>query len=166
MVQSIEDCDFILHKYSYVVEPTNGRSNVHGAYRRCIQDKSRRYCSLQEGTKAVVQYANDIHPECCLVRLYKLYVSKCPVGCLDGAFYLKPLAKPTGTCWYQKVPVGHNTSQKTTPVSRLCNSAGFDGNFTNHFLCATTAMRFLRLKYVDKQLIMQRTGHTSSAVRT
>ena len=68
--------------------------------------------------KQVVQYANDIHPERCLVRLYKLYVSKCPVGHPDGTFYLKPLAKPTGTCWYQKVPVGHNTLQTT--VSRLC----------------------------------------------
>ena len=112
--------------------------------------------------KQVVQYANDIHPERCLVRLYKMYVSKCPVDRPDGAFYLKPLAKPTQTCWYQKTPVGHNTLQKT--VSRLCDSAGFDGHFTNHSLRATSATRLFEAK-VDEQLIMQRTGHVSSAVR-
>ena len=57
----------------------------------------------------------------------------------EELFILMILAKPTGTCWYQKVPVGHNTLQAT--VSRLCNSAGFDGHFTNHSVCATTAMR-------------------------
>ena len=43
-------------------------------------------------------------------------------------------------------------------------SASFDGHFTNHFLSATTATRLFEAK-VDKQLIMQRTGHTSSAMR-
>ena len=113
--------------------------------------------------KQVIQFANEVHPERCLIRLYKLYVSKCPVDRPDGAFYLKPLAKPTDTCWYQKTPVGHNVLQKT--VRRLCESAGFDGHFTDHSLRATTATRLFEAK-VDEQLIMQRTGHTSRAVRS
>ena len=50
-------------------------------------------------------------------------------------------------------------------MSRLCNSAGFDGHFTNHSLRATTMMRLFEVK-VDEQLIMQRSGHTLNAVRT
>ena len=57
----------------------------------------------------------------------------------EELFVLMILAKPTGTCWYQKVPIGHNTLQAT--VSRLCNSVGFDGHFTNHSVCVTTATR-------------------------
>ena len=74
----------------------------------------------------------------------------------EELFILMILAKPTGTCWYQKVPVRHNTLQTT--VSQLCNSAGFDGHFINHSVRATTAMRFFEAK-VDEQLITQRTGH-------
>ena len=47
----------------------------------------------------------------------------------------------------------------------MCDSAGIDGHFTNHSLCATTATRLFEAK-VDEQLIMQRTGHTSTAVRS
>ena len=47
----------------------------------------------------------------------------------------------------------------------MCESAGFDGHFTNHSLRATTATRLFEAK-VDEQLIMQRTGHTSTAVRS
>ena len=43
--------------------------------------------------------------------------------------------------------------------------ARFDGYLTNHLLRATTAMRLFGAK-IDEQLIMQRTGHTSGAVRT
>ena len=116
----------------------------------------------------MIQFANEVHPECCLISLYKLYVSKCPVDHPNGAFYLKPLAKPTHkywyqTYWYQKTPVGHNVLQKT--VCQLCESAGFDGHFTNHSLCATTATRLFEAN-VDEQLIMQWTGHTSNTVRS
>ena len=142
-------------------EPTNGRNYV--MYTEDVSKTNQGgLVHRKKEPKQVVQYANDIHPERCLVRLYKMYVSKCPVDRPDGAFYLKPLAKPTQTCWYQKTPVGHNTLQKT--VSRLCDSAGFDGHFTNHSLRATSATRLFEAK-VDEQLIMQRTGHASSAMR-
>ena len=85
-----------------------------------------------------------------------MYVSKCPVDRPDGAFYLKPLAKPTQTCWYQKTPVGHNTLQKT--VSRLCDSAGFDGHLQIIPFVRQVQPGFLRLKWMNsllcKELVM------------
>ena len=90
-------------------------------------------------------------------------MSKCPGDRPDGALYLKPLAKPTEQCWYHKIPVGHITLQQT--VRRLCVAAGIEGNFTNQSLHATSATRLFEAK-VDEQLIMQRTGHSSNAVRT
>ena len=75
--------------------------------------------------KSVVHYANTDNPERCLIRLYKLYQSKCPQDRLDRAFYLKPLPKPKECVWYSKQPVGHNTL--TSTVRRLCNEAGIEG---------------------------------------
>ena len=142
-------------------EPTNGR-----AYVMYTEDVSK---ANQGGLvhrrweqKQVVQYANDDNPERCLVRLYKLYMSKCPEDRPDGALYLKPLAKPTEQCWYHKIPIGHNSLQQT--VCRLCVAAGIEGKFTNHSLRTTNATRLFEAK-VDEQLIMQRTGHSSNAVR-
>ena len=43
----------------------------------------------------------------------------------------------------------------------MCDSAGFEGHFTNHSLRATGLFE----AKIDKQLIMQRTGHSSSVVR-
>lgn len=140
-------------------EPENGRSYL--IYTEDVTNQGGIVHRRRE-PKQVIHYANEFHAKRCLVKLYKLYVSKCPLDRPDGAFYLKPLGNPTDTCWYQKTPVGHNTLQKT--VSRLCQSAGFSGHFTNHSLRATNATRLFEAK-VDEQLIMQRTGHRSSAVR-
>ena len=98
----------------------------------------------QENQKYIIQFNlwlvnPEVHPERCLIRFYKLYVSKCPVDHLNEAIHLKPLAKPTNACWYQKTPVGLCMLQKT--VRRLCESAGFDGHFTNYSLCATTVTK-------------------------
>jgi len=59
------------------------------------------------------------------------------------------------SCW-------HNTLQQT--VRRLCVAAGIEGNFTNYSLHARSATTLFEAK-VDKRLIMQRTGHSSNAVR-
>ena len=40
-----------------------------------------------------VHYANTSDPSRCLIRLYKLYNSKCPIDRPAGAFYLKPHCK-------------------------------------------------------------------------
>ena len=47
----------------------------------------------------------------------------------------------------------------------MCKSTKFDGYFTNHSIRATIATRLFEAN-VDEQLIMQRTIHTSSAVRS
>ena len=75
-------------------------------------------------------------PQRCLIRLYKLYMSKCPQNRPDNAFYLKPLTKANGEFWYSNIPLGHNSLQKIVP--NLFKAAGVDGYFTNHSLRATT----------------------------
>ena len=47
-------------------------------------------------------------------------------------------------------------------VKRLCAAAGLQGHFSNHSLCATAATRLFEAG-VDEQLIMQRTGHSTTA---
>ena len=79
-----------------LVEPTDGV-----AYLKYVPDvfktnqgglKHRKV--LQEET---IHYANTANPTRCLIRLYKLYNSKCLVA---GAFYLKPLKNPGQAVWY------------------------------------------------------------------
>ena len=114
--------------------------------------------------KVVIQYANTADPRKCIVRLYKLYNEKCPPDSPDNAFYLKPLSKPAGDTWFQPHPVGHNILGSV--VKRLCEAAGLQEHYTNHFLHATAATRLFEAG-VDEQLIMQHTGHsTTAAVRS
>ena len=114
--------------------------------------------------KEVIQHANIQNPAWCPVRLFKLYQTLCPKDQPKGAFYLKPLVSPGPDCWFSRVPVGWNQLQNT--IARLCKEAGFQGFYTNHSLRATTATR-LYAKGVDEQLIMERTGHSSTtAVRS
>ena len=70
-----------------LVEPTNGRSYV--VYTEDVSKRNQGgIVHHKKEPKQVVQYANDIHPERCLVRLYKLCVSKCPVSHPDGAYFI------------------------------------------------------------------------------
>ncbi len=73
-------------------------------------------------------------------------------------FYLKPLAKPTPTCWFSSVAVGHCKLDGT--VARLCREANITGFRTNHSLCATAATRLYNAG-VDEQQVMEVTGHRS-----
>ena len=59
-------------------------------------------------------------------------------------------------------PVGVHTLQQI--VKKMCNEAGFEGQFTNHSLRATAATR-LYAAGIDEQLIAEKTGHRSSSVR-
>ena len=47
--------------------------------------------------KVVVHHASLDNPARCFVRLYKLYVSRCPPNRPSNAFYLQPLHHPTST---------------------------------------------------------------------
>ena len=78
------------------------------------------------------------------------------------ALYLRPLRYAGSNCWFADSPVGVHLLQKV--VGKLCEAAGFKGHFTNHSLRATAATR-LYLAGVDEQLITEKTGHRSSAVR-
>ena len=56
--------------------------------------------------------------------------------------------------------MGHNLLGGT--VRKMCEIAGLQGHYTNHSLCATAATRLFEAG-TDEQLIMQRTGHSTTA---
>ena len=117
--------------------------------------------------KQVTHHQNTENPSRCPIRFYKLYLSKCPTARPDNAFYLKPLKKPTGNCWFTVQPLGHNSL--TNMVQNMCKQASILGYKTNHSLRVTTATRLIYAIYaslvdqagIDEQLIMERTGHRS-----
>ena len=108
--------------------------------------------------KVVQHHNNPSNPERCFVELFKLYQSLCPPDRPKDAFYFKPLAKPTPTCWFSSKPIGYNKLEGT--VSHLCKEAGIPGFRTNHSLRATAATRLYNAG-VDEQQVMERTGHRS-----
>lgn len=69
---------------------------------------------------------------------------------------------PKGSVWYDSVPVGIHTLQQT--VTKMCKKTGFVGYYTNHSLRASAAT-CLYAAGVDDQLIAEKTGHRSSAIR-
>lgn len=79
------------------------------------------------------------------------------------AFYLRPLKYITATSWYADATVGVHVLQKT--VGKLCEQAGFSCHFTIHSLLTTAGTRLYDAGVV-KELIAERTGHRSSAVRS
>lgn len=79
------------------------------------------------------------------------------------ALYLRPRKYPLTDCWFSDSPVGIHQLQQT--VARLCRTAGFSGFFTNHSLRATAATR-LYAAGLDEQLVAEKTGHRSSAIRS
>lgn len=89
--------------------------------------------------KIVKHHANVSNTERCFVRLFKLYMQKCPADRPNDAFYLQPLQKPTSDCWYSARPLGHHSLGRT--VARLCKTAGITGFKTNHSLRATAVTR-------------------------
>ena len=148
-----QPCQIQLH------EPQGGKP-----YLQYIEDISKNRPGGLKGRKqkpkVVKHHANTDHPERCFVRLYKLYVQKCPEGRPHDAFYLQPKhVAATDSCWFSARPLGHNSLGKT--VARLCKSAGITGFKTNHSLRATAATRLYQ-SGIDEQLIMERTGHQSS----
>ena len=108
--------------------------------------------------KVVYHHANIDNPTRCFVRLYKLYKSLCPDDQPDDAFYLTPLKKPTSGCWFSRTAVGHNTLRDTW--RGFARMQGYRVFKTNHSLKSTTASRLYQAG-VDKQLVMERTGHRS-----
>ena len=110
--------------------------------------------------KVVYQHANEENPRRCFIHLYKLYNSKCPQNRPPDAFYLTPLSTPKEDVWYSRAPLGHNTLSKI--VNEMMAQAGFEGYYTNHSLQVSSATRLFDAE-VDEQLIMSRTGHSSTS---
>ena len=99
-----------------------------------------------------------------MVRLYEKYMSHCPdhLPKCSKDFYLRPLAVPNGDIWYSCQDHGHHKIEKV--VKEMCKKAGFTGKRTNHSLRAGCATR-LYDGGADEQLICEKTGHRSIAVR-
>ncbi|XP_071114617.1 uncharacterized protein KIAA1958-like [Haliotis cracherodii] len=102
-------------------------------------------------------------PQRCPVRLYRKYMSLRPNNGKCNAFYLRPLHYVKEGVWYADIPVGKHPLRAT--VSKLFKQAGIEGYFTNHSLRATAATR-LYDSGLDEQLIAERTGHRSLAIRS
>ncbi|XP_021340885.1 uncharacterized protein LOC110466932 [Mizuhopecten yessoensis] len=80
-----------------------------------------------------------------------------------SALYLRPKKTPSPDCWYCDSPLGVHILQQT--VGKLCEEAGFKGYFTNHSLRATAATRLYKAGF-DEQLVAEKTGHRSAAIRS
>ena len=139
-------------------EPASGRASL--VYREDVSKTNQGgLMSRKRKPKEVVQYANEEHPEKCIVRLFKLYNAKCPEKRPDNAFYLTLLRHPKSDVWYSVTPLGHNQLSKI--VGNLMKDAGFPGHFTNHSLRVSCVTRLYDAQ-VDEQLIMSRTSHSST----
>ena len=79
-----------------------------------------------------------------------------------NALYLRARAKPSAEEWYCDARVGINTISRV--VKKLCSNAGLVGYFTNHSSRATAATRMYSAD-LPEQLICEKTGHRSEAVR-
>ena len=136
----------------------NTERRLTSATKDCSKNNSVGLKSIKLKLKAVLHYKNTDNRARCPVRLYMLYLSKCPQQSNNNGFYLKPLQNPYGNIWYSCVLLGHNTSECT--IKSMCKSAEVTGYKTNHSLHATATTRLYHAG-VDEQLIMERTGHKS-----
>ena len=110
-------------------------------------------------------YQNVTNSDRCMVRLYEKYMSHRPdhdPKCSKD-FYLWPLAIPNGNVWYSCQPRGCHTLGEV--VKKMCEKAGLPGRRTNHSCRASSATRMYE-NGQDEQLICERTGHRSIAVRS
>ena len=106
-------------------------------------------------------YASD-RPERCPVCIILKYMALLPKTRSCQAFYLQPRKKYFGKSWYLNRPCGVNKLRDI--VGSMCQDAGLPGHNTNHSLRWTAATKMYQ-KDIDEQLIMEVTGHRSTAVR-
>lgn len=114
--------------------------------------------------KVVRAYQNIDNPDRCVVHYWKKSLAVRPKdpNCPED-FYLRPLVQPNANgAWFAMQPIGRQKLANT--VSDLAKQAGLTGKVTNHSLRATCASRLYR-QSVDEQLICEKTGHRSNAVR-
>ena len=97
------------------------------------------------------------------VRIFQFHMRKLPPKQRSSSLYLRPLRRYTERVWFRDSPTGINTLRST--VKNLCNEAGLERLFMNHSLRATTARRMYNGN-CPEQVIQERTGHRSLAVRS
>ena len=107
-------------------------------------------------------YASD-RPDCCPLRIILKYMALLPKTRMCQAFYLQPRKKFFGKSWYLNQPAGVNKLRDI--VGHMCHDAGLPGHYTNHSLNSTAATKMYQMD-LDEQLIMEVTGHGSTAVRS
>ena len=158
-----------------------------GLYEDCLSSPSSPFCMIQ--MEVFLRYTEDIglktnkggglkhkkinvktvdlyatsNPDHCPVRIIIKYLSLLPKNRTCPAFYLQPRKKYFGKAWYVNRPAGINTLRNA--VREMCKDAGLPGYYTNHSLCSMAAMKLYH-KSIDKQFIMEITGHRSLAVRS
>ena len=110
-------------------------------------------------------YENVVNKDRCVVRLFEKYMHHRPDHnpLCSKDFYLRPLSIPNGSVWYSCQPRGRHTLNKV--LKNLCQKAGFSGKRTNHSCRAALATRLYE-EGIDEQLICEKTGHRSVAVRS
>ena len=114
--------------------------------------------------KVVRVYENKANPHKCVVGLYLKYLSVRPKqDSCPNDLYLRPLAAPKGDVWFTFQPMGCN--KLSSIVADMAKRIGLEGKITNHSLRATAASRLYHQK-LDEQLVMERTGHRSTSVRS
>ena len=97
------------------------------------------------------------------MKLYKEYISHRPeMNGLPGhsAFYLTPIPKPSDKTWYKSVPLGLNTIAST--LKNLMKSVD-DGNYYTNTSLRRTAKTRLTESGFNREIVMKKTGHLSSA---
>ena len=110
-------------------------------------------------------YENVVNSDRCVVRIYEKYVSLRPshLPKCSTDLYLRPLTVPNGDVWFSCQPRGRHTLEKV--VKKLCEAGGITGKRSNHSCRASSATRLYE-EGVDEQLICEKTGHRSVAVRS
>ncbi len=114
--------------------------------------------------KVVKAYGNS-NTDRDLVRLYEKYCSLLPADPKSSALYKYPLcpSKRSPKVWFTDKPLGVNKVREI--VKNLMKSVGIQGRFTNHSLRVSAASRMFS-RGIDEQVIKERTGHRSDAVRS
>ena len=115
-------------------------------------------------TPKVVHAYGHTNIERNIVRLYKKYVSLLPQDLKSSALYKYSLARGrrSGHTWYTDKPLGINTVSKT--VKSMMQKIGAEGCFTNHSLRVSAATCMFS-SGIEEQIVKERTGHRSDAVR-
>jgi hypothetical protein len=91
--------------------------------------------------------------ETCPVRTFYRY--KCKLNKNSVFLFQRPKSNTVGDCWYDSVPVGHNTlGNMMTTISKDCQLSKI---YTNHSLRATTVYLLDVARFPNRH--MSATGH-------